>query len=237
MGDLGGRRGRLISAPDRLRAVELIDEAHAGGARLFMACRELGISIRTRQRWIRDAAAGAVNEDGRKNAVREKPAAALNEEERKRVLEVADAPEHASRPPAQIVAALADKGEWLASESTIYRVLRDRGQQHHRGRAKSPVPRPPASHSATVPNQVWTWDITWLKSPVRGKYYYLYMIVDIFSRYIVGWEVHEEETGECARELITKAYLKQALWRSDSPLVLHSDNENPHEGLHLPSHA
>jgi len=72
---------------------------------------------------------------------------------------------------------------------------------------------------------------------VRGKYYHLYMIVDIFSRYIVGWEVHEEETGECARELITKAYLKQALWRSDSPLVLHSDNENPHEGLHLPSHA
>jgi len=58
VGDLGGRRGRLISAPDRLRAVELIDEAHAGGARLFMACRELGISIRTRQRWIRDAAPG-----------------------------------------------------------------------------------------------------------------------------------------------------------------------------------
>ena len=143
------------------------------------------------------------------------------------MLEVANAPEHASRPPAQIVAALADKGEWLASESTIYRVLRDKRQQHHRGRAKNPVHRPPASHSATAPNQVWTWDITWLKSPVRGKYYHLYMIVDIFSRYIVGWEVHEEETGECARELITKAYLKQALWRSDSPLVLHSDNGTP----------
>jgi len=126
-----------------------------------MACRELGISIRTRQRWLRDAAAGTVNTDGRKNAVREKPSGTLSEEERARVLEVANSPEYASRPPAQIVAALADKGEWLASESTIYRILREKGQQHHRGRAKEPVRRPPASHSAAAPNQIWTWDITW----------------------------------------------------------------------------
>jgi transposase InsO family protein len=207
--------------------VELIDEAHANGARLFMACKELGISIRTRQRWLRDASARTVNEDGRKNAVREKPAGALSEEERRRILEVANSLEYASRPPAQIVADLADKGEWLASESTIYRVLREKGHQHHRGRAKNPVRRPPASHSATAPNQVWTWDITFLKTPVRGIYYYLYMIVDIYSRCIVGWEVYEEETGECARELITRAYIRQALWRKDRPLVLHSDNGSP----------
>ena len=151
----------------------------------------------------------------------------MSEEERRRILEVANTLEYASRPPAQIVADLADKGEWLASESTIYRVLREKGHQHHRGRAKNPVRRPPASHSATAPNQVWTWDITFLKTPVRGIYYYLYMIVDIYSRCIVGWEVHEEEAGECARELITKAYIKQALWRSDSPLILHSDNGSP----------
>ena len=192
-----------------------------------MACRELGISIRTRQRWLRDAAAGTVNEDRRKNAKRRKPAGALSDEERQRVLETVNSPEYAGRPPAQIVADLADRGEWLASESTIYRILREKGQQHHRGRAKEPVRRPPASHSAAAPNQIWTWDITWLKAPVRGMYYYLYMIVDIYSRCIVGWEVHEEETGECARELITKAYIKQALWRSDSPLILHSDNGSP----------
>ncbi len=192
-----------------------------------MACNELGISIRTRQRWLKDAAAGTVNEDGRKNAKRKKPAGALSDEERQRVLEAVNSPGYAGKPPAQIVADLADKGEWLASESTIYRILREKGQQHHRGRAKDPVRRPPASHSAAAPNRIWTWDITLLKSPVRGMYYYLYMIVDIYSRRIVGWEVYEEETGECAKELITKAYLKQTLWRSDNPQILHSDNGSP----------
>jgi len=192
-----------------------------------MACRELGIDIRTRQRWLKDAAEGTVNTDGRKDAERKKPAGALTEEERERVLEIADSPEYASKAPAQIVADLADKGEWVASESTFYRILHENKQQHHRGRAKNPNRRPPASHSATAPNQVWSWDITLLASPVRGMYYYLYMIVDIFSRRIVGWEVHEEENAAHARELITKAYLREALWRNEKPLVLHSDNGSP----------
>src|SRR5690606_22980687 len=128
--DLGGRRGRLISGPDRLRAVELIDEAHRNGARLFMARRELGIDIRTRQRWLKDAAEGGVNTDGRKDAERKKPVGALSEEERERVLEIADSPEYASKAPAQIVATLADKGEWVASESTFYRILHENKQQH-----------------------------------------------------------------------------------------------------------
>ena len=164
-----------------------------------MACRELGINIRTRQRWLKDAAEGTVKKDGRKDAERKKPAGALSEEERERVLEIADSPEYASKAPAQIVAVLADKGEYVASESTFYRILRENKQQHHRGKAKSPNRRPPASHSATAPNQVWSWDITLLASPVRGMYYYLYMIVDIFSRRIVGWEVHEEETPPMRR--------------------------------------
>ena len=77
-----------------------------------------------------------------------------------------------------------------------FAILREKNQQHTRGKAKSPNRKAPASHGATATNQVWSWDITYLTSPVRGKYYYLYMIVDIFSRYIVGWEVHEEESGE-----------------------------------------
>ena len=88
-----------------------------------MACRELGIDIRTRQRWLKDAAEGGVNTDGRKDAERKKPVGALSEEERERVLEIADSPEYASKAPAQIVATLADKGEWVASESTFYRIL------------------------------------------------------------------------------------------------------------------
>ena len=66
-----------------------------------------------------------------------------------------------------------------------------------------------------------------MTSPVRGKYYYLYMIVDIFSRCIVGWEIHEEESGECAKRLIRKAYIREALWKNETPLVLHSDNGSP----------
>ena len=215
-----------MAAP-RLKAVELVDEAHRNGARLFMACRELGITIRTRQRWLRGRGKNIVKEDGRKDAERRKPTGTLSDDERHRVLEIADSPEYASKPPAQIVADLADKGQWLASESTFYRILREKNQQHTRGKAKGPNRKAPASHGATAPDRVWSWDITYLTSPVRGKYYYLYMIVDIFSRYIVGWEIHEEESGECAKTLIRKAYLKEALWRNEKPLVLHSDNGSP----------
>ena len=179
-----------------------------------MACRELGIDIRTRQRWLKDAAEGGVNTDGRKDAERKKPVGALSEEERERVLEIADSPEYASKAPAQIVATLADKGEWVASESTFYRILHEKNQQHNRGKAKSPNRKTPTSHAATAPNQVWTWDITYMGSPVRGKYYYLYMIVDIFSRYIVGWEIHEEENAQYAKTLVRKAYLKEAIWKN-----------------------
>ena len=192
-----------------------------------MACRELGIDIRTRQRWLKDATAGMVNKDGRKDAERKKPRGALSEEERTKVIEVANSPEYASKPPAQIVADLADKGEWIASESTFYRILHDKNLQHARGKAKSPHRKAPTSHAASTPNQVWTWDITYCASPIRGKYYYLYMIVDIFSRLIVGWEIHEEENAQYATTLIQKAYLKEAVWKNARPLVLHSDNGSP----------
>jgi len=99
--------------------MELIDEAHHDGARLHMACHELGITVRTRQRWLRDRGPRMVREDGRKGAERRKPANALSEDERRNVLEIAAGPEYASKPPAQIVADLADKGRWVASESTF----------------------------------------------------------------------------------------------------------------------
>ena len=207
--------------------MELIDEAHRDGARLHMACRELGITVRTRQRWLRNREPHMVREDGRKGAKRREPTNALSDDEKRDVLEIADSPEYASKPPAQIVADLADKGRWVASESTFYRILRGANQQHHRGRSKSPGKRPSPCHAAIAPNRVWTWDITLLASPIRGAYYYLYMIVDIFSRCIVGWEIHEEESGECAKRLIRKAYIREALWKNETPLVLHSDNGSP----------
>jgi hypothetical protein len=219
--------------------VELIDEAHRNGARLFMACRELGITIRTRQRWLRGRDESLVKEDGRKDAERRKPAGALNDHERREVLQIADSPEYASRAPAQIVADLADKGQWPASESTFYRILRENNQQHARGKAKGPNRKAPASHGATAPDQVWTWDITYLTSPVRGKYYYLYMIVDIFSRYIVGWEIHEEESGECAKTLIgdpESIPQRGALEERKTPGAPLRQRK-PHEGIDLQGHT
>ena len=96
----------------------------------------------------------------------------------------------AELPPARIVPALADEGTYIASESSFHRVLRDAGQSQHRGRAKAPQKRrPPSTHVATAPCQVFCWDVTYLPATVVGRFWYLYLILDIFSRKIVGYEV------------------------------------------------
>jgi transposase InsO family protein len=216
----------MISAPDRHRAVELIDEARAAGARLEPACQVLGISGRTYQRWTID---GDVCVDGRPDAERPRPAHALSPDERAAVLEVCNRPEHADRPPTQIVPALADEGQYLASESTFYRVLRDADQLTHRGRTKTPTAsRPKSSHTAAAPNEVWCWDITWLPGPIRGQFFFLYLILDLFSRKIVGWEVHAVEAAEHARDLVERTAWRERV--AGLPLVLHGDNGSPLKG-------
>lgn len=132
-------------------------------------------------------------------------------------------PEYADLPPSQIVPAIADRGIYLASESTMYRILRNEKMQRHRGYSKPPERKKyPQTHVAKTPNEVWTWDITWLPTQVVGMYYKLYMIVDIFSRKIVGWEVWTEETGELASNLVEKSIMNEKI--RGNPLILHSDN-------------
>jgi putative transposase len=219
----------MISTRDRRQAIELIDEAVAGGARKARACELLGLSLRTVQRWTR---AGDVGEDRRPSAQRPTPPNALSEAERGEVLAVCNSPEHASLPPSQIVPRLADAGIYLASESTLYRVLRDADAQHHRGRAKAPrAPTPPPSHTAHGPNQVWCWDITYLPGPVRGMFFYLYMIVDLYSRKIVGWDVQAAENSDHADAVIRRAVLAEDC--IDQLLVLHADNGSPLKGSTL----
>jgi transposase InsO family protein len=218
----------MISTPDRKRAVSLIEEAVAAGARKFKACEELGITVRTCQRWTEE---GEVRADGRPGAQRPEPVNKLTQTEREAVLEVANSQAFKSLPPSQIVPALADEGRYIASESSFYRVLREHGQQQHRGRSKAPEPKPLSTHCATGPNQVWCWDITWLPGPAKGIYYYLYLILDLYSRKIVGWEIYEEESSELASQLIQKAYLREGV--TGVPLVLHSDNGSPMKGASL----
>ncbi len=212
----------MISAPDRREAVQLIEEAVAAGARRAQACAELGLSLRTLQRWQHRP------EDRRPTAPRPVPANKLSLEERCRVLEVANQPEFASLPPHQIVARLADRGTWLASESTIYRILKEAEQQHPRGRSRPPVKRTPTTHVADSPNQLWCWDITWLPTTVRGRYFYWYMIKDVYSRKLIANEVHECESAEQAAQLLRQACLREQL--AGRPLVLHSDNGSAMKG-------
>src|SRR5919199_1288574 len=134
-GGLGRRRGRMISTPDRRNALALIDQAAAAGARRAQACAELGLDERTCRRWrARDGAP----EDRRPTAPRPTPRNKLSEEERKAVLDACNSQAFESLPPSQIVPRLADQGRYLAPEASFYRILRAEGQQHHRGRARSP---------------------------------------------------------------------------------------------------
>jgi putative transposase len=216
----------MISTPHRQTAVALINEAITAGARQAKACAELEISDRTLRRWTKD---GQMHVDQRPLVRRPEPANKLSAAERAAVLEVCNSTEFASLPPSQIVPKLADQGRYLASESSFYRILRADGQQHHRGRAKPPMRRkPPASYKASAPCEVWTWDITWMPGPVAGMFFYLYLIVDIFSRKIVGWEVHDRESAELAAVLIRQAVLAEGC--TLRPLVLHADNGSPMKG-------
>lgn len=144
-------------------------------------------------------------------------------------MDVVKNPEYASMPPCEIVPALADEGTYIASESTFYRILHEEKMQNHRGRAEAAQHRPISSYEATAPNQVWMWDITYLNGPIKGMFYYLYMIIDLFSRDIVGWEVWETEDSPHASELIKRTCLKQKRLTTQ-PLVLHSDNGTPMKG-------
>ncbi len=204
----------------------LIEEAVGSGCRRAVACKMLEISIRTYQRWTREGEVGTG--DGRKGARRAAPANKLSADERAQILALVNSPEFASQPPSQIVPTLVDRGEYLASESTIYRILKAELQQHHRGRAKKPTTRVVTSHCATEPNRLWSWDITWLPAGVKGLYFYWYMVLDVFSRKIVGHEVHIAESAELAALLMRKASLAESL--AGRKVVLHSDNGSAMKG-------
>lgn len=205
--------------------LELIDQACAAGARLRAVCARLGLSARTIQRWRRPE----TREDMRCGP-HHAPPNRLSDGERRRILEVVNSPEYRNLSPKQIVPALADKGSYLASESTIYRLLREEKQLAHRGRSKPSTRRAPQLLEATGPNQVFTWDITYLRSPVRGVFFYLYLVVDLYSRRIVGWEVHERESAELAAAMMVRVLAEAG---NPTGLRVHSDNGPAMKGATL----
>jgi putative transposase len=212
----------MISAPDRRQAVGLIREACQGGARLKRACAELGIDVRTYQRWRGSA---PVKADARPGALRPEPVNKLESRgagagvgalPRTRLCEPAAG---AGRPP-------------IGRSGPVYRLgVEFLPHSAGGGRAPPPGPRPAAEPPrlvARAPNEGWTWDISWLPGPVKGLFFYLYLIVDLYSRKIVGWEFYVCESAEYAAEVVRRAVLAEGC--VDQPLVLHADNGRPMKG-------
>lgn len=194
------------------------------GSGLERACEMVGISVRTVQRWWKQGEGG---QDGRMGP-RRVPGNKLSEREEQEVLKIANSTEYRELSPKQIVPRLADQGQYVASESSFYRILRKQGQMSHREPSRPASRNKPEAFVATGPNQVYTWDITYLRSSLKGVFFYLYMIVDIWSRKIVGWEVHEQESMEYASLLMQCSC--EALGVDPEGLILHSDNGGPMKG-------
>jgi len=207
-----------------------LDEAQTAGARLRLACRELGLDGRTVQRWRVQGHGDGGGED-RRHGPKTAPGNKLSEGERRHLLDVANSAQFRDKSPKQIVPTLADQGTYVASESTFYRVLREEEQMAHRGRAKAPTSKPPSEQRATGPAQVWSWDITYLRCSVVGVFYYLYLFVDVWSREIVAHAVHETECSELASNLLEQALAQEGV--VDVDLVLHADNGAPMKGATL----
>jgi putative transposase len=201
-----------------------VSEAQASGARLVAACQVAGISARTVERWR----ARPGGED-RRRGPHQAPTNALTMAEQAQVLAVMTSPRYARLSPKQLVPQLADEGLYLASESTMYRLQRRHGlRSAKRSTQRSHVTRSTTVHQATGPNQVWSWDITWLPTVVRGRFLRLYLVMDVWSRRIVGWKVATRESPEIAAELIQKTCRDGNV--EPRGLVLHSDNGAPMRG-------
>jgi putative transposase len=204
-----------------------VDEAMRSGARQAAACEVIGISAKTLQRWAQPDN----SQDGRLDA-RHEPSTKLTAKEREQIIIVANEPNYASLSPSKIVPKLADEGRYIASESSFYRVLKAAHQLKHRDKAK-PVRTviKPKALTATGPNQIYSWDITYLPTRVRGIFLYLYLVMDIYSRKVVGWQVYEAESSALAADLMTDICHREGVQRQQ--VTLHSDNGSPMKGATL----
>jgi len=203
---------------ERKKIMGYINEGLTNGARKEQVCKLIGLPIRTIQRWEIDLI-------GDKRPVTEhKSPIALSDAEKDKIIKICNSNEYKDMNPNEIVPILAERGEYYASESSFYRVLKERGLLQHRSECKSPKARKaPDELKATGPNQVWSWDITYLKTKIKGVFFYLYLFMDVWSRKIVGWTVEEIEDGNIASETISRICNEKKI----SSIYLHSDNGGP----------
>jgi putative transposase len=203
--------------------INLIDKAVESGARLKMAADIMGLSARTIIRWRQQG-----NDQDQRKGPLTAPANKLNEQERQQVIDISNSASFRDLSPKQIVPKLADQGVYLASESTFYRVLKEHKMLTHRQASKPAVANRPKEHMATGPCQVWSWDITYLQTTVKGLFFYLYMVVDVWSRKIIAAQVFAEESMDHSSMLLAHACTIHGVQPEE--LVLHSDNGGPMKG-------
>lgn len=204
--------------------VQYIQEAVVDGARVKKACQCIKISYKSFLRWR-----GGYILDNRKGAQKNIPRK-LSEDEKNSFYSVANEKRFRDLTPPQIVATLLEEEIYYASASTLYRIFKEKKANIYRSETR--VPRKhtvPPELTATGPNQVWTWDITWLKTDIKGIYLYAYVIIDIFSRKIISWVIKEYEDMEYARDLFDYAIKKEKV----RPRFVHADNGGPMRGVSL----
>jgi transposase InsO family protein len=212
-----------MSIAQKGQIIQEVHQACSDGARQRLACDIVGINAKTLQRWVK----ADCLIDKRQTVVK-CPSNKLSELEQARVIAVANSKEFAHLPPSQIVPKLADKGEYIASESTMYRLLKANDQLTKRTRSRVYNHPKPLPFLATGPNQIYTWDITYLPTQVKGLFFYLYMVMDIFSRKIVGWQAHDNESSALASDLMVDICQRENIKKHQ--VVLHSDNGSPMKG-------
>jgi transposase InsO family protein len=201
----------------------LLKEAVTAGARLESGCAVLGLSVRTVQRWNLPSSC-----EDRRCGPRHALANALSASERRQLLDLLHSSRFHDLPPAQVVVRLADEGKYVASESTMYRVLREQKEARRRDNTRPHVVRSPRRHIATAPNQVWCWDITLVPRTIKGLFFHVYVVIDLFSRRVMGFEVRDTESAGAAAELVRRICAETKV--DSEKLVLHSDNGSAMKG-------
>ena len=206
----------------RSETLDFIKISTESGSRIEPACKAIGIDKRTFERWRKNS------EGDLRRGPTTVPANKLSDSERIEIIQIANSPQFRDKSPSQIVPILADEGKFVASESSFYHVLKAAGLAAHRGRSKPATRKKPKEFVATKPNEIYSWDITFLKSNVAGLFFYLYFVMDIYSRKIVGFAVHDEQSSDHASVLI------DAICRAENvdknQLSLHADNGGPMKG-------
>jgi len=214
----------MSSVVVRNEILELVDEALESKVSMYKITPIIGFSSRTIKRW-RD---NLNSEDKRTTHSNHKQSNRLSQEEREALISTANSEGYKNLSPHQIVPKLADRGIYMASESTFYRVLKKNKQLTHRHKQKQATKIKPTPLVAKEPNQIYSWDITYLPTTVQGIFFYLYLFMDIYSRKIVGWQIYTQQQSSLASEVMKDIAIKEQI--KPKQVTLHSDNGSPMKG-------